>query len=108
MADNTNRARRNFICLRRIEIYIAIPEAKTSPKNKGRSFGPRVPGAVKNGFTSAGERAVVVTLTVAVTGWTPSGATELGETAQVAARGAPEQFSDMGWLNPPLGWIVNV
>lgn len=95
MADKTNMARRSFICLRRIEKYIAIPEAKINPNNKGRPLGPRAPGAVKNGFTSAGERPVVVTLTVAVTGWTPSGATELGEMEQVAARGAPEQFSDI-------------
>jgi hypothetical protein len=54
------------------------------------------------------ERTAVVTVTVAVAGFVPSGVTEAGDTEQVASRGAPLQPSVTLALNPKDGVTVKV
>ena len=60
-------------------------------------------GCISKGAT---ERAVVVTMIVAVTGFDPSSATDDGETEQVAIAGAPLQLNATVWLNPAIGFRV--
>jgi hypothetical protein len=54
------------------------------------------------------ERTAVVTVTVAVMGFVPSGVTAGGDTEQVAARGAPAQPRVTLALNPKEGVTVKV
>jgi hypothetical protein len=56
----------------------------------------------------ASERAVVVTVTVALAALVPSGVTEAGETEHVAADGTPVQLRDTCWLKPPTGVTLSV
>jgi len=72
-------------------------------KSNGSPPGTRGQRVANGPGTCAEESAVVVTVTVADAGFVPSGVTATGETEQVAAKGAPEQLNEIGWLKPPLG-----
>jgi hypothetical protein len=64
-------------------------------------------GIEDGGPTMAG--AAVPTVTVAVTGVTPSlGVTDAGELLHIACVGAPVQARATAWLNPPAGVTVTV
>jgi hypothetical protein len=68
-----------------------------------RASGLAAPGGTSRRRGLASERAVVVTITVALATFVPSKVTDDGETEQVAADSAPLQFSDTCWLKPPTG-----
>jgi hypothetical protein len=59
-------------------------------------------------WRKARERAVVVTVTVAVEAAEPFSVTDGGETVHVARDGAPAQVSETAWLNPPAGVTLSV
>ena len=65
-------------------------------KIHGITIGLPVPGLIPRGRGEVIERAVVVTISVAVTEFVPSKFSEEGEIEQVAAVGAPAQLSDTG------------
>ena len=83
-----------------------LAAAKTSRHaNHGSAPGGHLPG--EGGAWGARGRtnvlAVVVTVALAVAGLVPSDVTELGETEQVAAVGAPVQLKETACLNPLVG-----
>ncbi len=79
---------------------------KTRAKHTRPHRSPWIVGFVQRA-TGVVERAVVVTVNVAVTASVPFGVTEAGEIVQVAALGAPEQVSATLCLNPPAGVILS-
>lgn len=85
---------------------MASIESNRNANSTGTTRGMDTGGVGKGlGSTSA----VVVTVSFAVTGVTPSaGVTDAGKIVHVASAGAPAQTSDTALLNPPIGVTVTV
>jgi hypothetical protein len=105
-AASTARLRRTF--RRRTAAKEESVASINSHATHGTGSGLAVPGGTSRRWGLASERAVVVTVTVALAAFVPSGATEVGEMEQVAADGAPVQLNDTCQLKPPTGVTLSV
>ena len=88
---------------RALKRLLARRANNVKPTRKAIQIGThRLPwlGGSAQGATGAKDRAVVVTVRVAVTASLPFGATELGEIVQLASLGVPEHVNATLWLNP--------
>ena len=105
------RARRNRALRRRAIAWLAR-RVRRSSSHKNHVGLNRVTRRGKFGFGpdrgGSKERTAVVTVTVAVTGFVPSGVTADGDTEQVAPRGVLPQPSVTLALNPKDGVTVKV
>jgi len=86
----------------------AVASIASSPKSKSRRSCRPVGGRVGRSRGTTLDGAVVVTFTVAVAAFVPSGVTDVGEKVQVARDGAPVQLSETAWLKPPAGVTLSV
>jgi hypothetical protein len=105
------RARRNRTRRRRAIAWLATRVRRSSNhKNHVGLTRVRRRGKFRFGPDRGGgmERTAVVTVTLAVMGFVPSGVTVDGDAEQVAPRGAPPQPSVTLALNPKDGVTVKV
>lgn len=85
-----------------------VASIASSPKSKNRCSCRPGGGRAGPSRGTTLDGAVVLTFTVTVAVFVPSGVTDMGEKVQVARDGAPVQLSETTWLKPPAGVTLRV
>lgn len=100
-----SQARRRAPARRASAAKAVKAESRSHQGESGQCAGGSVSGPPRG---ADAERAVVVTVTVAVKAVDPDGVTDAGEMLQAEAVAGSVQLNDTSWLRPPVGVMVIV